>query len=84
MTYTSPAPVSDSKQRGKFRASLRTGTITLTGKTTGKSGAGARKGECAISDFASINFIVQAGGILSILAQLARYRRMIQIDDDSH
>src|SRR5580693_5122028 len=33
MTYTSPTSRSDSRQRGKFRASLRAATIAVTGRS---------------------------------------------------
>src|SRR3954463_5323684 len=37
MTYTSPAPRTDSRQRARLRASFRTGIITLTGRLTARS-----------------------------------------------
>src|SRR5207253_2472851 len=44
-TYTSPTPRKDSRQRGRLRASLRTGMMTLIGRVTvesvGRSGLGS-------------------------------------------
>ena len=45
-----PTPASDCRQRGRLRASLRTGTITLTGRT----GAAGLEFDASVSDFVSI------------------------------
>src|ERR1039458_2604863 len=62
MTYTSPTPASDSRQRGKLRASLRTGTITLTGSTC----TAALNCDTSASDFVPI-----------ILVSISPFRRQV-------
>src|ERR1035441_8124001 len=69
MTYTSPTPASDSRQRGKLRASLRTGTITLTGSTC----TAALDCDTSASDFVPI--ILVSTSIVSI----SPFRREVDI-----
>src|ERR1035438_5550094 len=88
MTYTSPTPASDSRQRGRLRASLRTGTITLTGST----GTVALAFDVSISDFVAIKSIPSAGRRSYHISRIAgigtpnRSRKIVEgrlIDEDA-